>query len=91
MLQHSKGLELDPSAILGHVEEGIQAAIGVGVCTCPGNHLQQPVPSWKKYLTRGCCTDLAWQTGLHTGIATPLTGIMGHGDHPIGLCSQKAG
>lgn len=48
MLQHSKGLELDPSAILGHVEEGIQAAIGVGVFTCPGNHLQQPVPSWKK-------------------------------------------
>ena len=31
----------------------------------------------------------AWQTGLHTGIATPLTEMMEHGHHPTGLCSHK--
>ena len=36
----------------------------------------------KESLTKGCCTDLAWQTGLHTGIATPLTEMMHHGHHP---------
>eukprot|EP00435_Cladocopium_sp_Y103_P010670 s3537_g2.t1 len=48
MLQYSKGLELEPSAILDHVENGIQAAIDAGVFTCPGTSLQQQVPAWKK-------------------------------------------
>eukprot|EP00435_Cladocopium_sp_Y103_P001598 s3537_g1.t1 len=48
MLKYSKGLELEPSAILDHVEKGIQAAIDAGVFTCPGSNLQQQVPAWKK-------------------------------------------
>jgi hypothetical protein len=57
MLQYGKGLELDPSAILDHVEEGIQAAIDAGVFPRPGPSLQKQVPSWKN-LAKGCCTDL---------------------------------
>jgi len=57
MLQYGKGLELDPSAILDHVEEGIQAAIDAGVFPGPGPSLQKQVPSWKN-LAKGCCTDL---------------------------------
>ena len=47
MLQHGKGLELELSAILDHVEEGIQAAIDAGVFPRPGPSLQKQVPSWK--------------------------------------------
>ena len=52
MFLYSKGLELDPSAVLDHAEEGINAAFDAGVFTCRDTSLQKEVPGWKKSYQR---------------------------------------
>ena len=68
MLLYSKGLELDPSAILDHAEEAINAAIDAGVFTCPDTSLQKEVPDWKITFYQMVLHRFGLTTFLHTSL-----------------------